>query len=114
VLEVDESVFRPESFLERLACDQLARTRNQNRKHFDWLAVKPHPQAAPVQFPGEEIQLESLEQDAMIRSTIDIHTETLSARKGGGLDTIGSALARTRLDGGSLARFPPRARPKTG
>jgi hypothetical protein len=73
--------------------------------------VKPHPEAALIQFSGKEVQLESLEQDAMIRSTIDIHTETLSARKGG-LDTNESALARTRLDGGSLARFPPRARPK--
>ena len=59
VVEIQESVRRPEFLLKFLASYDLAGVLEQHRQDLEGLFLKPYPKAVPAQFAGPKIQLEN-------------------------------------------------------
>src|SRR5580658_6762188 len=79
VVEIHESVRRPEFFLQFLAGYYLARPLKQYRQNLKRLFLKANATALLVQFAGTSIQLESSKPEPTARLIVFLHGSYLQA-----------------------------------
>jgi hypothetical protein len=76
MFEIDERTVRPESLLELVACDNVARPLQQRAKDLEGLLLQTDPPRASAQLARANVQFEACEADERGRLSRELHEVT--------------------------------------